>query len=174
MEKEKMLERRLDGHALPLPGTPATYALGFSWAQMLRFKGLSFSSGGRFKVCFCDSTIHSSCTKPSDFGVELGEVHVSGVSCLVENPMLRRVACAEQFHGGLRCYADVKYAPMPIEPPVGMTELPSEDVITPLSLATKCASLPIDERNTIRSARRCLRVSTPRTASRAVSCVLAD
>ena len=26
-----------------------------------------------------------------------------------------------------------------------MTELPSEDVITPLRLATKCASLPIDE-----------------------------
>ena len=34
--------------------------------------------------------------------VELGEVHVSGVSCLVENPRLRRVACAEQYHGGLR------------------------------------------------------------------------
>ena len=45
----------------------------------------------------------------------------------------------------LRCYADVREAPMPTEPPVGMTELPSEDVITPLSLATKCASLPIDE-----------------------------
>ena len=64
---------------------------------------------------------------------------------MVENPRLRRVACAEQFWGGLRCYADDKEAPMPHEPPVGMTELPSEDVITPLSLATKCASLPIDE-----------------------------
>jgi hypothetical protein len=149
MEKEKMMEgmmgRRLDGHALPLPGTPATYALGFSWAQMLRFKDIRFMSGGRFKVCFCDSTIHTSCIKPSDFGVEIGEVHVSGVSCLVENPRLRRVACAEQHHGGLRCYANAREAPMPAEPPVGMTELPSEDVITPLSLATKCASLPVDE-----------------------------
>jgi len=145
LKRMEAAQRRLDGHALPLPGTPATYALGFSWAQMLRFKGMTFSSGGRFKVCFCDSTIHSSCLKPSDYGVELGEVHVSGVSCLVENPRLRRVACAEQYHGGLRCYADMREAPMPTEPPVGMTELPSEDVITPLSLATKCASLPIDE-----------------------------
>jgi hypothetical protein len=148
MEKEK-IGRRMDSHALPVAGTAATYALGFSWADMLRFKGISFSSGGRFKVCFCDSTIHSSCIKPSDFGVEIGEVHVSGVSCLVENPRLRRVACAEQFHGGLRCYADMKEAPMPEEPPVGMTELPSAESITLLSdpsfLVTKCGALPLDE-----------------------------
>ena len=116
---------------------------------MLRFKPVSADSGGTFKVCFCDSTIHSSCLKPSDYGVELGEVHVSGVSCLVENPRLRRVACAEQYHGGLRCYADMREAPMPTEPPVGMTELPSEDSITLLSdpsfLVTKCGALPLDE-----------------------------
>jgi hypothetical protein len=118
---------------------------GFSWDQMLRFKGLQFSSGGRFKLCFCDSEIHSSCNKAADYGVEVGEVHVSGVSCLVANPRLQRVACATQFHGGLRCYPLVDTAPMPEAPEVGMTALPSDDAITPLSLATKCTAMSLDE-----------------------------
>jgi hypothetical protein len=119
--------------------------MGFSWDQMLRFKGLQFSSGGRFKLCFCDSEIHSSCNKAADYGVEVGEVHVSGVSCLVENPRLQRVACASQFHGGLRCYPRVESAPMPTEPHVGMTALPSPDAVTPLSLATVEGALGPDQ-----------------------------
>jgi len=119
--------------------------MGFSWSDMLRFNDLHFTSGGRFKLCFCDSAIHSSCIRPEDYGIEIGEIHVSGVSCLVKNPRLQRVACADQFHGGLRCYTELDYAPSPVEPDPGMTELPSEDVITPLSLTQLCAALPLDE-----------------------------
>jgi hypothetical protein len=34
---------------------------GFSWANMLRFKGITFKSGGTFKLCFCDSTLVPAC-----------------------------------------------------------------------------------------------------------------
>merc|ERR1719265_68175 len=124
---------------------PGSTPMGFSWNSMLRFKDLTFTTGGRFKLCFCDSAIHTSCIRPADYGVEIGEIHVSGVSCLVKNPRLQRVACTDQFHGGMRCYSDLDFAPMPVEPDPGMTELPSEDVITPLSLAQLCSALPIDE-----------------------------
>ena len=36
----------------------------------------------RYKVCFCDSE-HGKCESTSDFAVEIGYVHVSGVHCLL-------------------------------------------------------------------------------------------
>merc|ERR1719331_3118747 len=62
---------------------------GLSWDQILRFKGLAFASGGKFKACFCDiETLPagSACSTAADYKVEIGMVHVSGVSCLIEEP----------------------------------------------------------------------------------------
>ena len=47
--------------------------------------------------------------------VEIGTVHVSGVSCLIEEPKFQRGVCVEQYHGGMRCYKTVA--------PVGSAEL---------------------------------------------------
>jgi hypothetical protein len=92
----------------------------YSWSKMLRFKSMVFTTGGTFKVCFCDSALlpgkpddFAPCAKAADFSVEVGTVHSSGVSCLLEKPALQRVACVEQMYGGLRCYE--KYsAPEPM------------------------------------------------------------
>jgi hypothetical protein len=82
---------------------------GFSWSNMLRFKGIKFLSGGTFKLCFCDSTLVPSCKSERDFTIEVGKIHVSGVSCLISQPSLRSAACVEQYYGdapkSLRCYA---------------------------------------------------------------------
>jgi hypothetical protein len=92
----------------------------YSWSKMLRFKSMKFTTGGTFKVCFCDSTLlpgvpenYASCAKPADYSVQVGTVHSSGVSCLLEKPALQRVACIEQMYGGLRCYEHYS-APAPV------------------------------------------------------------
>jgi hypothetical protein len=77
--------RRLDAHAGDLLSTD----------EVLRFKGLAFASGGKFKACFCDyDTLplktSSKCLKPSDYKVDIGFVHVSGVSCLIEEKKFQR------------------------------------------------------------------------------------
>lgn len=95
----------------------------YSWSKMLRFKSMKFTTGGTFKVCFCDSTLlpgesddYAACSKPADFSVEVGTVHSSGVSCLLERPALQRVACLEQMYGGLRCYEHYSAPPPVLEP----------------------------------------------------------
>jgi len=89
-------------------GLLETMDLGYSWDKMLRFTGIKLSTGGTFKVCFCDSTLSTNkadpCNSESDFDIEVGTVHSSGVSCLLNKPRLQRVSCTNQFHGGLRCY----------------------------------------------------------------------
>jgi hypothetical protein len=119
------------------------YDAGFSWGNMLRFKPIQFSSGGEFKLCFCDSTLvpGGRCAKASDYAIEVGSVHASGVSCLVQKPELQRVACAEQFHQGLRCYAHGD-APTPEPPRVDETALPTGDTVTDIDLATLCMYQP--------------------------------
>lgn len=78
---------------------------GTSTASVLRFTGLRFNSIGRYKVCFCDSALNgAACTERSHFPIEVGTIHVSGVSCLLTEVKLRRGECVSQFHGGLRCY----------------------------------------------------------------------
>jgi hypothetical protein len=111
---------------------------GYSWDAMLRFTGweasksvdgkdsqMKFSTGGTFKLCFCDSTLGTnhlgkkvSCKSEADYSIEVGKVHSSGVSCLLNQPRLRRASCATQMWGGLRCYADIA-APEPPVPPAG-------------------------------------------------------
>jgi hypothetical protein len=92
--------------------------LGFSWSAMLRFTPVRFTSGGTFKLCFCDSTLlkaGTQCKSPADFMIEVGTVHASGLSCLIGKPELQRASCVSQFHGGLRCY-QTGTAPMPTFP----------------------------------------------------------
>jgi hypothetical protein len=118
---------------------------GFSWSNMLRFKGITFQSGGTFKLCFCDSTLVQACKSERDFSVEAGKIHVSGVSCLISQPALRSAACVEQYYGAapksLRCYADreppqVSPPPLSLEDEVKFTA-GAEDL-----LSTQCAYGP--------------------------------
>lgn len=81
---------------------------GISWDQILRFKGLQFSSGGEFKLCFCDSDLltgaNEICNGPEDYTIEVGTVHATGLQCLLSNPKMTRGTCKSQEYGGLRCY----------------------------------------------------------------------
>jgi len=78
---------------------------GVSTRNNLRFTNLGFSSAGTFKVCFCDSALSGQCESKSDYTIEVGKVHVSGVHCLLSIPKLRRQECYEQYYGGLSCGA---------------------------------------------------------------------
>merc|ERR1711904_79776 len=51
---------------------------GISTTYNLRFSDLTFTSAGRYQVCFCDSE-HGPCKSTKDFAVEIGYAHVSGV-----------------------------------------------------------------------------------------------
>merc|ERR1719326_2456266 len=89
---------------------------GFSFDRLLRFGNITFKSGGTYKLCFCDaSLVGGKCESEADYSVEVGTIHASGVSCLIQRPELQRVSCTEQYYGGLRCYKDMQ-APMPVHP----------------------------------------------------------
>jgi hypothetical protein len=81
---------------------------GISWDSMYRFKDITFSSGGEFKLCFCDSSIlpgtNNICDKPEDYTIEVGKVHATGLQCLLNDPKMTKGTCVKQFYGGLRCY----------------------------------------------------------------------
>merc|ERR1719409_390698 len=115
--------------------------MGISWGEILRFKGLAFASGGKFKACFCDyetlaQGTASACATAADYKVEIGTVHVSGVSCLIEEKKFQRGVCVEQFHGGLRCYPTRADVPVltPPEPDAVATPPPT----APDVLSTWC------------------------------------
>jgi len=83
----------------------------FSWSQLLRYRGVTFTTGGTFKLCFCDSehlkdmsTHGGACQSSQHYAVEIGTIHVSGVSCLLRDARFQRVDCRSQYYGGLRCY----------------------------------------------------------------------
>jgi hypothetical protein len=76
---------------------------GFSTQSVLRFAPLTLPSAGTYKVCFCDSEVTGKCSETADFSVEVGKVHVSGLSCLLSVPKLQTAQCFEQYFGGLRC-----------------------------------------------------------------------
>jgi hypothetical protein len=76
---------------------------GFSTQSVLRFAPLTLPSAGTYKVCFCDSEVSGKCSTNADFSVEIGKVHVSGLSCLLSVPKLQTAQCFEQYFGGLRC-----------------------------------------------------------------------
>merc|ERR1719387_894952 len=91
------------GELVLRPGVSTTYNL--------RFADLTFTSSGRYKVCFCDSE-HGKCESASDFAVEIGYAHVSGVHCLLTVPKLRATQCYKQYYGGLSCSAELPTAPV--------------------------------------------------------------
>merc|ERR1712078_614518 len=53
-----------------------------SHERLLRFP-VTVPTGGSFKVCFCES--EGACSEPEDFEVELGALHSSGISCLLDD-----------------------------------------------------------------------------------------
>merc|ERR1719191_2286129 len=79
---------------------------GVSWDKLLRFDAVQFTAGGEFKLCFCDPFLLATgiCSKPSDFKIEIGKVHATGLECLLTNPKMQRGTCVAQKYGGLRCY----------------------------------------------------------------------
>merc|ERR1719395_279078 len=131
----KLPTRRLEAEPEQAPVRNLQYMepvdQGLSWDQILRFKGLAFASGGKFKACFCDiETLPagSACSTAADYKVEIGMVHVSGVSCLIEEPKFQRGVCVPQFHGGMRCYkekAPVLTVPPPPTPGEDPTPMPT-------------------------------------------------
>jgi len=123
---------------------------GKSWNQILRFNEISFKTGGKFKACFCDPDTLAPgkyCKTASDYKIEVGTIHVSGVSCLVEDTKFQRGTCVEQFHGGLRCYPGA--APVLTVPSVPETVVPQADAppAAPFSpaLSTFCLYGPEEE-----------------------------
>jgi len=104
---------------------------------VLRFAPIGFArnagGAGKFKVCFCDSALlppGRDCLQESDYGLEIGELYVSGVSCLLANPLFRRGTCYNMVHGGLACSDEL--------------EIPSlEAMPTTAGLPTSWASFPI-------------------------------
>jgi hypothetical protein len=86
---------------------------GLSSDLILRFKDIEFKSGGSYKVCFCDSALlptgQQYCHAESDYSVEIGELIVSGVSCLLKDSDFRRRTCYNMFHGGLICSDTTSY-----------------------------------------------------------------
>merc|ERR1719199_209521 len=128
---------------------------GESWDEILRFTNITFESGGKFKACFCDSdTLETTkdgkalpCKKATDYKIEIGTIHVSGVSCLVEEPKFQRGTCVGQFYGGLRCYPGA--APkleVPKYPDAGVTQknAPPAPVFDP-ALSSFCLYGPEEE-----------------------------
>jgi hypothetical protein len=112
LESEKMAASADERALLP------AMASGYSHAKLLIFPNITFASGGTFKVCFCDSSLlgDQGCMKPEDYGVEVGEVQASGISCLLTNSMFNRKTCVSMGEAGaLRCYSGT---PPDTEPPL--------------------------------------------------------
>mmetsp|Transcript_22297 Transcript_22297/g.56829 ORF Transcript_22297/g.56829 Transcript_22297/m.56829 type:complete len:2447 (+) Transcript_22297:85-7425(+) len=124
-----------------LAATPARRLLassdvGYSWSEILRYRYIQFRSGGTFKVCFCDKDVMAElgagrvCSGAEDYAVDVGTVHVSGVSCLVSMRRFQRGICCSQWWGGLRCYPDTcPSITVPVEAD-GSTNLPPM-IVTP-------------------------------------------
>lgn len=96
---EVCVERCAKGHLPPIPAFGRRRR--GSSSSVLRFSPVTVSRGGRYKICFCDSTL-GNCARPKDFSIEVGTLHCSGVSCLLEAG-LRDQTCAPQDEGGLAC-----------------------------------------------------------------------
>jgi len=113
-----VIARRLNRYTATTGATARGWP--FSWSQLLRWRGVQFLTGGRYKLCFCDSEHlgeDGACRENSHYDIEIGSVHVSGVSCMISNPRFHRANCVAQYYGGLRCYTDGLTAPL-LSPPV--------------------------------------------------------
>jgi hypothetical protein len=99
--------RATEASASPERKLLAAVDVGTSWDEILRFQTGAPETGGQYKVCFCDRDTLASgqfCKKASDYKIDIGTYHVSGVSCLIADPKFQRGTCVEQYWGGLRCY----------------------------------------------------------------------
>jgi len=144
IKQEDFVRRLKAKSSLLLPATD----LGYSFDKMLRFKDITFSSGGTFKLCFCDSSLLDGrqCQTERDYAVQVGTIHASGVSCLISNPLLQRVSCAPQFWGDtLRCYSHLAQAPMPKPPPILTSKAEILKDVEAESLETFCLFKPEEE-----------------------------
>jgi hypothetical protein len=99
------------------PGAARQLSTAVSTTGILRFAGLTLGAG-RYKACFCDHLTAGICKDLSDFAVDVGRIHVSGVSCLLGNPKYVRGVCVPQTYGGLRCYDGTAPVIAPPEPSV--------------------------------------------------------
>jgi len=122
---------------------------GRSWEAILRYSGITFTSGGTFKLCFCDSAILEHglvCQSDSDFTIEVGTIHASGLHCLLGDRRFTRGICETQMHGGLRCYQDGK-APVVNVPAafLGVPELQVEAQPPTQVLSSFCLFGPEEE-----------------------------
>jgi len=108
---------------------------GYSSARILRYKGIQFNAAGKFKVCMCDNALQTAvratnpteptCADAKGYNIEIGTLHVSGVSCLLTDTKLRRGDCVDSYYGGLRCYARgqaVRTNPMEVSPGTPATQ----------------------------------------------------
>jgi hypothetical protein len=102
-----------------------------STTGILRFAGLTLGAG-RYKACFCDYVSAGICKDLSDFAIEVGKVHVSGVSCLLGDPKYVRGVCVPQPYGGLRCYDGAAPYIAPPGPTVQITTVQSTILSAPV------------------------------------------
>lgn len=79
--------------------------------RIFTFAGIDTPKSGSYKMCFCDASDGRSCNKIEDYRSEVGKLHVSGVSCLLNQPELVNGDCVQMGsdlnstnHGGMRCY----------------------------------------------------------------------
>ena len=80
------------------------------------------SSGGSYTVCACDSSVAAPgasdfCRTKDQFKINAGKLHVSGVSCLIEQDRFQRGVCVGQTSGGHRCYSTAADVPL-LDPPL--------------------------------------------------------
>jgi hypothetical protein len=127
---------------------------GISWDGLLRFKDVTFTAGGEYKLCFCDSDIltdikgeNAICgDSPEDYMIEVGSIHATGLQCLLSNPAMARGTCTPMLYGGLRCYED---EPPAVAVPSDYSGVPNpagverSELIT--SLITFCQYAPLEE-----------------------------
>merc|ERR1711937_947270 len=105
------------------PTTSLAMPEAISTSEVLRFSPVGFSTttsgAGKFKVCFCDSELLEGrpCLSEADYMIEVGELFVSGVSCLIANPKFRRGTCYPMYHGGLACSETLKLPTIGVLPP---------------------------------------------------------
>lgn len=129
---------------------------GNSWSQMLRFSDITFTTGGTFTACFCDSEVDANhhslqvCAKPEDYKVAVGTVHVSGVECLLQESKFRRGSCvAHHWHptSSLRCYeGDLPVYEYPTPSPTPAPTIPDQTQQTSTShLSSYCLYGPEEE-----------------------------
>jgi len=103
--------------------------VGISSSTLLRFAPIRLRSGGSYKVCFCDHESledgQAHCRGEADYKIEVGQVHVSGVTCLIREERFRRQNCRTMMFGGLECGDDLVEATVTQPTTYTPTDVPS-------------------------------------------------